>query len=103
MQRAKDMSGQPPRVICVGEVLIELTRGPDGAFALSSGGDAFNTAVYLARAGIDTAFASAAGDARYSDSVLALAAAEGVAAHLILRVPGRLPALCLIESGPAGE
>jgi len=97
------MSEHQARVICVGEVLIELTRGADGLFALSSGGDAFNTAVYLARAGIETGFATALGDDRYSDSVLALAAAEGVAAHLILRVPGRLPALCLIETGPGGE
>ena len=97
------MSEQKSRVICVGEVLIELTRGSDGAFAPSCGGDAFNTAVYLARAGIETAFASAVGDDPYSDGVLALATAEGVAAHLVLRVPGRLPAICLVEPTAAGE
>ncbi len=97
------MSEPKPHAICVGEVLIELGRGADGMFALSCGGDAFNTAVYLARAGIDVAFASALGDDPYSDSVLALAAAEGVSSNLILRVPGRLPGLCLIEGGPAGE
>ena len=93
------MSEQKARAICVGEVLIELARGANGTFALSCGGDAFNTAIYLARAGIDVAFASAVGDDPYSDSVLALAAAEGVSLNLILRVPGRLPALCLIEPG----
>ena len=46
------MSEQKARAICVGEVLIELARGADGRFALSCGGDAFNTAVYLARAGL---------------------------------------------------
>jgi 2-dehydro-3-deoxygluconokinase len=35
--------------------------------------------------------------------VAALAAAEGVASDLILRVPNRLPALSLIENGPSGE
>jgi 2-dehydro-3-deoxygluconokinase len=97
------MSEQQARAICVGEVLIELARGADGRFALSSGGDTFNTAVYLARAGVDVAFATALGDDPYSDSILALAAAEGVSGHLVLRVPGRLPGLCLVENGPAGE
>jgi 2-dehydro-3-deoxygluconokinase len=63
----------------------------------------FNTAVYLARAGIDVGFATAVGDDPYSDSILALAAAEGVSANLVQRVPGRLPALCLVENGPSGE
>ena len=61
------MSEQKARAVCVGEVLIELARGADGRFALSCGGDAFNTAVYLARAGvpsIEVAFASAIGDDR---------------------------------------
>jgi 2-dehydro-3-deoxygluconokinase len=92
-----------PRAICVGEVIIELTRGADGRFALSCAGDTFNTAVYLARAGIDVGFATAIGDDPYSDSVLALAAAEGVGADLMLRVAGRLPAVCLVDNGPAGE
>ena len=94
------MSEQKSGAVCVGEALIELTRGADGGFTLSSGGDAFNTAVYLARAGIGTGFATALGDDPYSDSVVALAAAEGVSSELILRVPGRLPGLCLVESGP---
>jgi 2-dehydro-3-deoxygluconokinase len=97
------MTGQQARAICVGEVLIELKRGGDGRFALSCGGDTFNTAVYLARAGVDVAFATAIGDDSYSDSIVALAAAEGVASNLILRVAGRLPALSLAENGPSGE
>ncbi len=95
------MSEQNPRAICIGEAVIELTRGADGAFAMSCGGDTFNTAIYLARAGIDVAFATALGDDPYSDSAVALAAAEGVAANLLLRILGRLPALCLIETGAA--
>jgi 2-dehydro-3-deoxygluconokinase len=95
-------SGEPKAgAVCVGEVLIELARGADGRFAVSCGGDTFNTAIYLARAGIDVAFASAIGDDPYSDSVVALAAAEGLSVQPLLRVPGRLPALALIENGPA--
>jgi 2-dehydro-3-deoxygluconokinase len=97
------MSEQKTRAMCIGEVLIELARGADGRFTLSSGGDVFNTAIYLARAGVEVAFATALGDDPYSDSILALAAAEGVARDLMLRVPGRLPGLCLVENGPTGE
>jgi 2-dehydro-3-deoxygluconokinase len=90
-------------VICVGEAVIELRRGPDGAFTAACTGDSFNTAVYLARAGLSVGFASAVGDDPYSDSIVALALAEGLGTDLILRVPGRLPALSLVERGRAGE
>jgi 2-dehydro-3-deoxygluconokinase len=59
------VSEQKP-VICVGEVWIELARGHDGRFELSCNGDTFNTAIYLARAGIRTSFATALGDDPYS-------------------------------------
>ena len=97
------MTEQNPRVVCIGEVQLELTRGADGTFAPACAGDGFNTAIYLARAGLDVGFATAVGDDPYSDSIMALASAEGLAGNLILRVPGRLPALCLIERGPSGE
>ena len=96
------MSDRNARAICVGEALIELVRGTGGTFALSCGGDVFNAAIYLARAGIDVAFATALGDDRYSDSAIALAAAEGVSSNLILRVPGRLPGLCLVDNDASG-
>jgi 2-dehydro-3-deoxygluconokinase len=96
------MSEEKPRVVTIGEVLIELARGGDGRFGLAYGGDTFNTAVYLARAGLDVAFASAIGDDPYSDSVLTLAAAEGISRDLILRVPGRLPGVSMIDADPAG-
>src|SRR5579872_2336470 len=97
------MNEQKTRAVCVGEVVIELARGADGRFALACGGDTFNTAVYLARAGAEVAFATVVGDDPYSESLIALAAAEGVSSQFILRAPGRLPGLCLVENGPAGE
>lgn len=98
-----EQAAEKSRAICVGEAVIELKRGADGRFALSCGGDTFNTAIYLARAGIDVGFATALGDDPYSESMMALAAAEGISPNLMLRVPGQLPALCLVENEPAGE
>src|SRR5215210_5701639 len=90
-------------VVCVGEVMVEMARGSDGRFTLGSGGDTFNTAVYLARAGAQTSYATALGDDPYSDQIAALATAEGVGTDLMLRVPGHLPGLYLIETDQNGE
>jgi 2-dehydro-3-deoxygluconokinase len=97
------MTEPASRAICIGEAIVELARGADGLYALSSAGDTFNTAIYLARAGVPTAFASALGDDSYSDAIVSLAAAEGIATELILRAPGRLPGLALIDADPKGE
>lgn len=91
------------RAIAIGECMVELSRGPDGRFGLAYGGDTFNTAVYLARAGVPTTYATALGDDPYSASILDLAASEGVATDLIPRVAGRMPGLYLIETNAAGE
>src|SRR5438876_10797091 len=98
----RPMSEQRPRVVAVGEALIEFVRGGDGRFGIGCAGDSFNVAVYLARAGIDAAFATALGDDPYSDAILALAAAEGVACDLVLRTRGRLPGLALVDTDAAG-
>lgn len=90
-------------VVCVGEVMVELARGTDGRFGLGFGGDTFNTAVYLARAGIDTSYATALGDDLFSGQLLALAALEGVGAKTILQVKGRMPGLYLITTDERGE
>lgn len=97
------MSEKSKRVVSIGEVMIEMSRLPDGRFAIACGGDTFNTAVYLARSGIDVAYATALGDDSYSEGIMALASAEHVATDLVARMPGRLPGLYVIETNAAGE
>jgi 2-dehydro-3-deoxygluconokinase len=89
-------------VVSVGEVMIELARGGDGRFGVGCGGDTFNTAVYLARAGAEVAYATALGDDPFSERILALAAAENVARDLVLRAPGRMPGLYLVDNDASG-
>ncbi len=96
------MSEQKPRVAVVGEVIIELARGDDGRFRLGYAGDTFNVAVYLARAGVTTTFVTALGEDPYSDAVVALAAAEGIASDLMLRIRGRLPGLAVLDTDASG-
>jgi 2-dehydro-3-deoxygluconokinase len=97
------MSEPKSRIVSIGEVMVELARGGDGRFGLACGGDTFNTAVYLARCGVDVAYATALGDDTYSDGIFSLAAAEGVGSDLMLRVAGRLPGLYMIETNSSGE
>jgi 2-dehydro-3-deoxygluconokinase len=96
------MSDKKFRVIAVGEAVIELSR-QEGRLTLDCGGDTFNTAVYMARAGLDVAFATALGDDHYSEAIVALATAEGISRDLVRRVPGRLPGLTMIESDAQGR
>jgi 2-dehydro-3-deoxygluconokinase len=97
------MGERKPSVVAVGEVMIELTRGSDARYRLGFGGDTFNTAVYLARLGIEVDYASALGDDPYSQSLLALAAAEGVGAGMVVQIAGRMPGLYLVETDERGE
>lgn len=87
----------------MGECMVELTRGSDARFSLAFGGDTFNTAVYLARAGVDVAYATAVGDDPYSAGIISAAKSEGVAAALIQILPGRMPGLYVIETTLQGE
>src|SRR5918999_3475212 len=91
------------RFICVGECMVELARGTDDRFALSYGGDTFNTAVYLARSGCAVSYATALGDDPYSAGIIAIAEQEGISTDLIAILPGRMPGLYLIETDRAGE
>src|SRR4029077_1148259 len=101
--RKLKMTDQKTQVVAIGEVMVELSRGTDGRFAAGCGGDTFNTAIYLARAGLDVAYATALGDDPYSETIVAMAKSEGIKTDLMLRVPGRLPGLYMIETDAKGE
>jgi 2-dehydro-3-deoxygluconokinase len=103
MGQKRKMTEQKSGVVAIGEVMIEMARGNDGRFGMACGGDTFNTAVYLARAGVDVSYATALGDDSYSNGIVDMAAAEGVKTDLILRVPGRVPGLYTIETDNKGE
>jgi 2-dehydro-3-deoxygluconokinase len=103
MGRKLQMTDEKTRIVAIGEVMVELARGGDGRFGAGCGGDTFNTAIYLARAGVDVSYATALGDDSYSDGIVAMAAAEGVKTELMLRVPGGLPGLYMIETDKKGE
>ena len=91
------------KAVSIGECMVELARGADGRFEFALGGDTFNTAVYLARAGVETAYLTALGDDPYSQAIAELAALEQVDMSAVARLPGRVPGLYLIETDAKGE
>lgn len=100
------------RLAAIGEVMIELApaggeeQGPGqiGACLVRGfGGDTFNSAIYMARAGVDTSYVTLLGDDPYSDDLLSLMAAEGIDTSAIQRLPGRSPGLYMIRNSADGE
>ena len=91
------------RVACIGECMIELRQAPGGLYSRGFGGDTLNTAVYLARLGIETDYITALGDDSLSDEMIASWQAEGVGTTRVARLKGKLPGIYLIETDAKGE
>ena len=66
------------RVACIGECMIELKQAERGLYSRGFGGDTLNTAVYLARLGVEVDYITALGDDSLSEEMIAGWAAEGV-------------------------
>jgi 2-dehydro-3-deoxygluconokinase len=91
------------KIACIGECMIELKQAEHGLFSRGYGGDTLNTAVYLARLGAGTDYITALGDDTLSDEMVTGWAAEGVGTALVLRLPGKLPGLYMIQTDDKGE
>ena len=91
------------KVACIGECMIELKQAEGGLFSCGYGGDTLNTAVYLARLGAGVDYITALGDDVLSDGMTAGWAAEGVGTQRVLRLPGKLPGLYMIQTDEKGE
>jgi 2-dehydro-3-deoxygluconokinase len=91
------------RVACIGECMIELKQAAGGLLSRGYGGDTLNTAVYLARLGVASDYITALGDDPLSDEMIAGWASEGVGTRLVMRLPGKLPGIYMIQTDDKGE
>ncbi len=95
------------RVASIGECMIELkpAQGDSqgGLYSRGYGGDTLNTSVYLARLGVGVDYITALGDDPMSDEMVAGWKAEGVGTDQVLRLPGKLPGIYLIQTDGRGE
>jgi 2-dehydro-3-deoxygluconokinase len=87
--------------------MIELRHLGEAQLELAFGGDTFNTAAYLVRAGrpfgLKVDYVTAVGDDPYSESMRAFFASEGVGTELVSVLKGRLPGLYAIRTDARGE
>jgi 2-dehydro-3-deoxygluconokinase len=99
------------KVACIGECMIELKQAQGdfqghfqgGLYSRSFGGDTLNTAVYLARLGVEVDYITALGDDTLSDEMIAGWAAEGVGTSRVARLKGKLPGLYMIQTDEFGD
>jgi len=91
------------RVACIGECMIELKQAEGGLFSRGYGGDTLNTAVYLARLDASADYITALGDDSLSDEMVVGWAAEGVGTKRVMRLPGKLPGIYMIQTDGRGE
>lgn len=91
------------RVASIGECMIELKQAEGGLFSRSYGGDTLNTAVYLARLGVEVDYITALGGDPMSDEMLAGWAAEGVGTGRVARLEGKLPGIYMIQTDELGD
>ncbi|MEH2497336.1 2-dehydro-3-deoxygluconokinase [Bradyrhizobium sp. AZCC 1678] len=91
------------KVACIGECMVELKQADGGLFSRGYGGDTLNTAVYLARLGVGADYITALGDDSLSEEMVAGWAAEGVGTRRVVRLPGKLPGLYMIQTDAKGE
>lgn len=93
-----------PTICCAGEVMIELAAEPDsGLYRRGIAGDSFNTAVYLARAGLAVEYLTSLGDDAQSDDILARLRQERIGCRYVRRLQNRQPGLYLIHNDDTGE
>ncbi len=97
------------KVAALGECMLEISnaQGPhlskDMSCRFSYGGDTLNTAIYLARLGVQAGYITALGHDTYSDWLLTEWQSEGLATHAVDRSRDLLPGLYMIQTDATGE
>ena len=88
--------------VAIGECMLELSCS-GSQWRLGHAGDTFNTALYLQRLGLPTAYFSALGADPFSEQMRTAWRSAGLDTALVLTDPERLPGLYAIRTDDAGE
>ncbi|MDC3402104.1 sugar kinase [Alphaproteobacteria bacterium] len=92
-----------PRIVLMGEAMLELSHPKGEGPKLAYGGDVLNTSIYLARLGLLPHIVTALGCDPYSDGLVKDWESEGLQTVHVLRDPDRLPGLYGIQTDNKGE
>ncbi|MEO0484477.1 MAG: sugar kinase [Pseudomonadota bacterium] len=89
----------PPRVLCVGEAMVELAPLPDGTYKRGFAGDTFNTAWHMAQllgASARVGFVTRVGRDSLSEAFCAELAQDGLETSVVSEDPARSMGLYMI-------
>ncbi|MDA9049564.1 sugar kinase [Pseudomonadales bacterium] len=97
------MSNVKYDIVCAGEVMVEFSSLDNHQWQQGFGGDTFNTAVYLGRAGLNCAYMTRLGDDLFSIQVASIIAAEGLGTDHLEHIKNRQMGLYTITNRLDGE
>jgi 2-dehydro-3-deoxygluconokinase len=93
-----------PKAVFIGEAMVELSRRDSGGWNIGYGGDTLNTAVHMARSGINAAYLTAMGNDPFSEDLCTIEwPGEGLDMSLVIRHPTRSAGLYSITTDTTGE
>lgn len=75
-----------PKILCLGEPMLEFNQQPDGRYLPGHGGDTSNCAIAAARQGAEVGFVTHVGADTFGDSFMALWSDEGVETSTVRQV-----------------
>ncbi|SLN24045.1 2-dehydro-3-deoxygluconokinase [Aquimixticola soesokkakensis] len=90
-------------LICLGEAMGEIGFAPDGSHTIGVGGDTFNTAVYLARAGMRAGFGSMVGSDPFGMRIREMLHENAVDDRFLLTSTRATTGLYSISNDASGE
>ena len=90
-------------IVVFGEAMIELSDIKVTGARLGVAGDTFNSAVYLARSGVHTLYATALGIDTFSERIRTELDSENIGCDLVLTIPECAPGLYAIDVDEDGE
>lgn len=94
------MKKLPPKIVCIGECMVEMAPREDGAYMRGFAGDTFNSAWYLSKVlpeGFSVDYYTGAGMDAVSDEMLAFMQGAGVGTDAVRRVADRTVGLYMIS------
>ena len=96
-------------IAIIGECMLELTHSGlanterSRTMHMSFGGDTLNTAIYMARSGVEVSYVSGLGDDIMSDWLIEQWQHEGIDCSLVARMPNSVPGMYMINVDESGE
>ena len=96
-------SRKQPKILCLGEPMVEFNQQPDGRYLFGFGGDTSNCAVAAARQGASVGYFTRLGTDKFGDELINLWKTENIDSTHVLRTEDGFTGVCFVSHGPSGH